>query len=140
MSDLTDYTEQQLLIAMFQNGTFTGPEDVEIALYTDGPYDDGSGTEVSGTDYARLEVTANSTNFSGPTTEGTDPGNGYYVENGVDFDFGTVGAGGWGQIVGFAALDGSDNMLMRGTLAQAETANEGNDVKFEAGDLRFVLR
>lgn len=56
MSQLSDYLENALLNAVLRNTPYISPAKVYVALFTSDPADVGSGTEVTGGDYARQEV------------------------------------------------------------------------------------
>lgn len=63
MSTGNDY-KALVLDAMYGSGhTADFPNTVYLALFTTQVLDDGTGTEVAATDYARLAITNNSTNF-----------------------------------------------------------------------------
>lgn len=72
---------------------------VYISLWRTEPLRDESGTEESGTDYARVAVLA-----ADWTVIGDGPNGGRSVSNDNNIDFGTVGAGGWGSTVGWAGI------------------------------------
>jgi hypothetical protein len=56
MSSFSDYLENELLDAAFNNGSFAGGATLYMALYTAAPTDAGGGTEVSGAGYARQTI------------------------------------------------------------------------------------
>lgn len=129
----SDYLENELLDHVFGAATYTPPATLYVALYTAAPDDAGAGgTEVSGTGYARVAVTNNLTNW--PAAVNSQKG------NGTEISFGTVGAGGWGQITHFGVYDAASggNFLGAGELDTPITANEGDTVRFQAGALAIT--
>ena len=57
MASASDYVENQILNFYF-NGTNISPPTLWLALFTAAPSDTGGGTEVTGTGYARVNMTA----------------------------------------------------------------------------------
>ena len=57
MSAISNYLENALLNATLRNTTYTSPATVYAALFTTDPTDDGSGTECTGSGYARKAIT-----------------------------------------------------------------------------------
>lgn len=126
----SDYLENKLLDHTFGAQTYTPPATLYVALYTAAPDDDGTGgTEVSGTGYARAAVTNNDTNWPAASNGSKSNGN--------EISFGTVGAGGWGQLTHFGVFDAASggNFLGAGELDTPVTAAEGDTVRFQAGAL-----
>jgi hypothetical protein len=127
-------TANAVLDHILGGGDFTRDATLYAALMTVAPDDDGTGgTEASGTDYAREAVTNNSTNFPAASARGK--------ANGTEIDFGVVGAGGWGTIVGVALFTASSGGTMRAyaDLAVPQPTAEGNPVYFEVGGLTFSI-
>lgn len=128
----SNYLENAILDHVFGADTFTPPEDVWIALYTANPGENGDAetNEVDGIGYARVELENNLTNW--PAASNGSKANGTAIE------FGTPGAGGWGEVTHFAVVDtasGSGNILVYGPLTVAKTINEDDDVSFDVGAL-----
>ena len=138
MAAMSDYLEEKIAQFMFKNnsGTLASPGDsIYVALFVG---DDGleAGTltsEVSaggGTDYARQQVAA----------AGWDQTGGE-VENDADIEFPVAGAA-WGEVTHVAILDGgtvgSGNVLYHGALDDNRDIGEGDQFKFNAGDLKVT--
>lgn len=133
----SNYLEQKILDYIFNDQAFTAPQTF-VSLYTSSPADDDTGTEVSGTNYARQEVHENA---------GTSPywdlavvdGVGYLVDNNTAVTFPTAGAGGWGSVSHFGIHDAvsAGNLLYHGALTAAQTVNDGSTFEFAAGDLNI---
>jgi hypothetical protein len=71
---------------------------VYISLWETDPLDDGSGTEESGTGYARQPMAP------GDWDAIADLNGGRALVSNVVIDFGTVGAGGWGSTIGWVGV------------------------------------
>ena len=129
MTDFSDFLEEELLDHVLNGLTWASPASVWIGLYTAVPSDAGGGTEVSGTGYARIQMTGGWT----VTVNVAD--------NTAIIDFGTAGAGGWGTIgwVGiFDAVTGG-NLLFWGALSATKTVNDGDSFQFAASALTVTL-
>lgn len=135
MSD-SNYLENELLDHVLGGGDFTRPGTIYVALYTASPTDADSGTEVSTgvwTNYARVAVTNNATNF--PAASGGAK------SNGTDIDFGTATISGTAPVVthvGLRDASSGGNLLKWAALTTPKTINDGDPVKFAAGDLDFT--
>jgi len=133
MSDLTDYTETQFRDWMSQ-GTDpdTAPSSLYVGLHTSDPGDspDGS-TEVSATDYSRVQVTAGS-------GWGTPQNNTF--ENANEVSFGTATSS-WGTVTHVSLWDGSSggNCLAAFALNSQKSINTDDEATFPAGNLSFAL-
>lgn len=69
MAGMTDFAENAIHNAMYRGVAFPTLTTLYFALFTALPADDGTGgTEVTATGYARVAVTANTTNFKDPST------------------------------------------------------------------------
>ncbi len=126
-----------LLDMMFRNQAYSQPATKIALLDTQGADADTTLTtkEVSGTDYAQVTV-----NKEGGASPAWSTISGGALSNQHDITFPTVGAGGWGEIVGMAIVDASANVLMfDNDQVVDQTPNAGDTVKFTAGDLDISL-
>ena len=57
MAEMSNYLENALINATLRNTSFTSPATVYVGLYTSDPGEGNTGTEVSGTSYARQSAT-----------------------------------------------------------------------------------
>lgn len=134
MAGFTNYTENKLLDHALGGPDFTRPATVYMALYTTAPDAEAGtgGVELSGSNYSRVAVTNNSTNF--PSASGGAKSNGAVIT------FPTP-SGSWGTVVAFAVLDASTagNMIASNTLVSSKAINSGDTVSFAIGDLSFTL-
>lgn len=128
----SDYLEDALLDHVLNATAFTSPTTLYVALYTAAPSDSGGGTEVTGGSYARVSVTANTTNF--PAASGGA------AANGTAITFPTATAD-WGTVVAFGILDASSggNLLLWADLTANKTVSSGDTASFAIGDLDVTL-
>lgn len=68
MAQASTYYREQVLNQWFRAQSVTIPTSTWFALHTEDPGTDGSGAEVTGGDYERVEIPSNTTNWSAPTT------------------------------------------------------------------------
>lgn len=134
MAGKSDYLENEILDHILGGGDYVRPATVYIALYTAAPTDAGGGTEVSaagGTNYVRLAVTNDATNFPAAV--------GGAKSNGVALEFAEAGAS-WGEVVAFGILDAAvaGNLLMWNNLVTPKTIDVGDTARFKAGELDFT--
>jgi hypothetical protein len=133
----SDYLENKILDLVFNGTAFTPPATYYAALYTAAPSDSGGGTEVSTgvwTNYARIAVTKNTTNF--PAASGGA------VANGAIIDFGTATISGTAPVVAaIALLDASSagNLIAWADLTVNKTINNTDPVSVAIGDLDITL-
>lgn len=124
-----DFLSNELLDHVFGGAAYSAPATVYAGLSTTTPNKDGTGvTEPSGNNYARVAITANSTNF--PAASGGA------MANGTDIQFPTP-SGSWGQCTHLVLFDASTNgnKLAFGALTVAQTPVSGNTVVVPTGDL-----
>jgi hypothetical protein len=130
MSDMTDYLETMIGNVIFRSQAAWKPAAIWVALYTVAPNDDGTGgTEVSGGNYARVQVPQADAQWNAPAG-----GNGLF-SNVNDIAFPAPNAN-WGQVVAFAILDNSagGNMLIKKAVTAPKTVNSGDPApKFTGG-------
>jgi hypothetical protein len=123
----SNYLENKLLDHVLRNVAYTSPSTVYIALYTSDPGEANSGTEVSGTAYART-VGAWGAAASGQS------------QNSGSVTFPTAG-GSWGTITHFAVFDASTsgNMLVYGALGGSVAVASGTRPTFDTATLTVTL-
>ncbi len=132
----TDYTEAAVLEHLLGGVAFTAAAKQYVALYTVTPSDTGGGTEVTGGDYARVEVANNTTTW--PTATGTNPTS---KANGIAITFPTATAS-WGTVVAFGVFDDTavtPNLLFYGTLGTSQSVPSGVTLSFPIGNLTCTL-
>jgi hypothetical protein len=127
MSEMSNFLENALINATLRNTSYTSPTTVYVSLYTSDPTDADSGTECSGSAYARTSVTFGS------------PSNGVSTNSAaVEFPQAT---GSWGTITHIGIHDASSaGNLLYHTPASASKAIETGDVyRIAAGSLSVTL-
>jgi hypothetical protein len=129
MSQATDYLEAALLNHIFRGTTFTAPTTLYVALMTVDPTDSTGGTECSGTAYARVAVTCNTTNWSAPGAPGS-------ITNSNAITWAVAGSS-WGTINAVAFFDASSggNMLMWLDISPGVAVASGQTASFAASAL-----
>ena len=119
----TPYLENKILDHVLTNTPYTSPGTVYVSLYNGDPL--ASGTEVTGTGYARKSVT-----FSVTANAGTNTNT---IEFEAEADWGTVNYAGIHD-----ALTGG-NVLISTSLQNSRTIFNGDIVRFVAGDIDVTL-
>lgn len=122
-----DLLERTLLDLYFGSGA---PATLYAALFSAAPSDSGGGTELSGSGYARVAVTNDTTNFPAASTTGgvtTKP-------TGADITFPAATAD-WLSAVAMAFMDAASggNLIAWATLTTAKTVLNGQTAYFPAG-------
>ena len=138
MAAISDYLEQKLIDLIANKDAFSAP-DTYLALFTDDPGDDASGTEVSGGSYARQLVYDNGSGAP-DWTVGAVVGAGYGVENDDPITFPTATAP-WGVVTHFGIFDAvtSGNLLLHGALDDSKTVGTDDVFKVNASNLKLRL-
>jgi hypothetical protein len=133
MSALSDYLENEILDHILGGGDYTRPASVFVGLFTTAIGDDGSGDEVTGNDYERVEVTNNNTNFPAAV-------NGV-KSNGQEIAFPQPSAS-WGAVRAVGIFDASSggNLLFSANLSQQVTIAAGDTPSWPAGSLSFSMQ
>lgn len=123
----SNYTENLALKWLLTSDSATRPTAWYVALFTSNPDEDGSGTEVSGTNYVRKSVS-----FSVTTNTATNSG-------AVTFD--AAGSGGWGTIshIGVYDASSSGNLLFYGAVTTSKTIEEGDTFQISTSNLTIQL-
>ena len=136
MTGAGDWLANKLLDKAFGGTDFTPAAILYVALHTADPTTAGpsDSNEVTGTNYARVAVTNNTTNFPNASARSKS--------NGTVITFPTPGAGGWGEVTHVSLSDQPDdtgNMYGVAELAIPNTINQNNPVTFPVGDLDFSI-
>jgi hypothetical protein len=127
MAEFSNYLENALINATLRNTAYTSPTTVYVALYTSDPTDADTGTEVSGTSYARQAVT-----FGAPSNGVTT--------NSAAVEFPQAG-GSWGTVsyIGLRDASTSGNLLYHTALDAAKTIETGDVFRIATGSLSVTL-
>lgn len=109
MGSKSNYLENALLDAVLGGPAYSLPATVYVALHSAAPTESTAGTELTGSGYARVAVTNNSTNWPAAASG--------IKSNGAAIAF-PVATGDWVAAVGWGILDASSsgNLLYYGSL------------------------
>lgn len=120
---MSDYLENEILDHILGTGAYTMPTTVYVGLSTGSFGDDNSGTELSGSNYARVSAT-----FSAAASGTTS--------NSAAIEF-AAATGSWGSVSHFGIFDASSagNLLIHGAFTTAKTIASGDILKISTGDL-----
>lgn len=123
MSAMSDYLENEILDHILGTGSYTAPAAVYVGLSTGSFADDNSGTELSGSGYARVAAT-----FSAASSGTTS--------NSAAIEF-PAATGSWGTVSHFGIFDASTagNLLIHGAFTASKVIASGDILKISAGDL-----
>jgi hypothetical protein len=127
MSAISNYLENALINVTLRATSYTAPTTVYVALFLNDPTDAGSGTECSGTAYARQSAT-----FGAPS-------NGASSTN-ADVQFPQAGNS-WGTVTHFGIYDAltTGNLLYHGALTTSKVIDTGDVFKIASGSLTVTL-
>jgi hypothetical protein len=127
MAEMSNFLENALINATLRNTSYTTPTTVYVALYTSDPTDADTGTEVSGTSYARQSVTFGS------------PSNGV-TTNSAAVEFPQAG-GSWGTVthIGIRDASTSGNLLYHTALDASKAISTGDVFRIASGSLSVTL-
>jgi len=146
MAALTNYAEGVLLKALFGDARDTdiAPANWYVALFTTDPGEDASGTECTGTDYARVQVANTSATWDltgGGATDANADGvaDDATIENAGTISFPAVGSGGWGEATHWGLFDAASggNLWIKAALGSSVTLDAGDEPSFAAGALTY---
>jgi hypothetical protein len=123
MSAMSDYLENKVLDHVLGTTSYTMPTTVYIGLSTGSFADDNSGTELSGSGYARQSIAFDAA--ASGTTDNTSA---------VDFPTAT---GSWGTVSHYGLFDASSggNLLIHGAFTASKAVASGDILRIAAGEL-----
>lgn len=123
MSAMSNYLENKFLDHILGTTAYTMPTTVYVGLATASFGEDGSGTELSGSGYARK-----SSSFSAAASGTTS--------NSAAVEF-PAATGSWGDVSHFGIFDAltSGNLLIHGSFSSTKTIAQGDILKINTGDL-----
>jgi hypothetical protein len=127
MAEMSNYLENALINVTLRATAYTAPTTVYLALYTTDPTDADTGTECSGTSYARQSIT-----FGAPS-------NGVSTNSAV-IEFPQAG-GAWGTITHIGIRDALTvgNLLYHSPLDASKTIATGDVFRIAIGSLSVTL-
>lgn len=123
MSAMSDYLENEILDHILGTGAYTMPSTVYVGLSTGSFADDNSGTELTGSGYARVSASF------GAAASGT-------ASNDAAVEF-PAATGSWGVVSHFGVFDASSsgNLLIHGAFSASKTITTGDILRVSVGDL-----
>jgi len=123
MSAMSDYLENKVLDHILGTTAYTQPTNVYVGLSTASFADDNSGTELSGSGYARVSASFNAASSGS-------------ADNSAAIEF-SAATGSWGTVSHFGIFDASSagNLLIHGSFTTAKVIGSGDILKITAGDL-----
>ncbi len=127
MAEMSNYLETALINATLRNTSYTSPATVYLALYTSDPTDADTGTECSGSGYARQAIT-----FGAPSNGVTT--------NSAAIEYAQAGNS-WGTITHIGIRDAltTGNLLYHSPLDASKTIATGDVFRVAAGSLSVTL-
>jgi hypothetical protein len=127
MAEMSNYLENALINATLRNTSYTSPSVVYLGLYTSDPTDADTGTEVSGSAYARQSIT-----FGAPS-------NGVST-NSAAIEFPQAG-GSWGTVTHIGIRDAltSGNLLFHTPLDASKVIATGDIFRIAIGSLSVTF-
>lgn len=143
MSDFTNYLENKLIDHLLRNTAFAMPTTIYIGLFTSASSDAGPGTEVTGGNYARIQVGPSTTAWTATQggTSGASSGTSGVSMNAADIVFPAPTAN-WGTITHFGLFDAvtGGNLLMQTALGAPKIVNGGEQApRFPATGLTVTV-
>jgi len=133
MTALSSYAEKKLLDHVFKNTAYTVPQ-AHIGLFTSDPTDSASGTEASGSGYARIRI---DNKMSSATS---NPDNSQITNSSV-ITFAAASGGAFGTITHIGIFDASSsgNLLAHGVLAASKVISDGDTFQINASGLVITI-
>ena len=121
---------EEIMLNLARGISASAPETMYLALYLNDPGDDGAGTEVSYSGYARQPIT-----FSAPAASG----NGYAMQNTAALTFAesSVSVGNVTYVAIMDSLTGG-NMYLYGRLEEVLNISAGNAPVVRAGAVKWI--
>ena len=122
----SNYLENKLLLHTFGATAYTAPTTLYLAIHTTNPAEDNSGTEVSGSAYARQTVAFTVTTSTASNTAA------------VEFPTAT---GSWGTLTHVGVYDAltGGNLLAYAALTTSKIISTNDVFRVPAGDLDITL-
>jgi len=133
MTALSTYAELKILDLLFKNTSYTSPN-AYIGAFTSDPTDSASGTEASGSGYARVQID----NKTSSATSGADNSS---ITNSSAITFPAASGGAWGTITHIGIFDAasSGNLLAHGALAASKIISDGDVLQLNASSLVITI-
>lgn len=129
MTALSDYSELAVLNLLFKNTAFTAPS-AYLGLFTDDPTDAGTGTEVTGNGYARVQID----NKMASAASGS-------IASNADITFPTASGGAFGTVTHIGIFDAASGgqLLAHGALSASRVISDGDTFQINSGSLTITI-
>ena len=129
MTALSNYSELKILDHLFRATSYSVPT-AYIGYFTDTITDDSVPTEVSGNNYARVEISSK----MAAAASGA-------ISNNTTITFPAASGGDHGTVVAIAIYDASTsgNMLAYGSLTNAKAILDGDQLNIASGNLTISI-
>jgi hypothetical protein len=123
MAQASDYLEGLIRKHLLRTDSWTKPTALWVSLHTEDPYDDASGSEVSGGAYGRVQLNPSDSNWSAEDATGGES------KNQVAITFPAPSGANWGLITNFGLWDAetTGNMFLRGTVYPPLQVDDGDN-------------
>jgi len=127
MAEMSNYLENALVNVTLRATSYTAPTTVYLALYSTDPTDADTGTEITGTNYARQSIT-----FGAPSNGATT--------NSAAIEFPQAGSA-WGTVTHIGIRDAltTGNLLYHSPLDTSKTIASGDVFRIATGSLSVTL-
>ena len=127
MAEMSNYLENALVNVTLRATAYTAPTTVYLALYSTDPTDADTGTEITGTNYARQSIT-----FGAPSNGATT--------NSAAIEFPQAGSA-WGTVTHIGIRDAltTGNLLYHTPLDTSKTIASGDVFRIASGSLSVTL-
>jgi hypothetical protein len=127
MAEMSNYLENALVNVTLRATSYTAPTTVYLALYSNDPTDADTGTEITGTNYARQSIT-----FGAPSNGATT--------NSAAIEFPQAGSS-WGTVTHIGIRDAltTGNLLYHSPLDASKTIATGDVFRIATGSLSVTL-
>jgi hypothetical protein len=133
MTALSSFAEVKVLDLLFRNTAYTAPN-AYLGLFTSDPTDSASGTEVSGNNYARVQID----NKMAAATTGSDNSS---ISSNANITFPAASGGDFGTITHIGIFDASTsgNLLAHGALTASKIISDGDTFQINSGSLTITI-
>ena len=133
MTALSTYAELKVLDLLFKSTAYTAPR-AYIGLFTTSPTDSASGSEVSGSGYARVRIHYKMSS----STTGADTSS---ITNSSAITFSAASGGAWGTVphIGIFDASSSGNLLAHGALSASKIISDGDTLQINASALTITI-
>jgi hypothetical protein len=123
MAAMSNYLELEVLDHVLSVGAYSMPADIYLGLSVGSMAEDASGTELSGSSYARQAITFAAASGGSASSNAT-----------VTFPTAT---GSWGTVAYWSIWDAasSGNMMLHGVFAASKAIGTGDALRVNSGDI-----